>query len=318
MSGTRPFRLERSVLVVPASNPKMIGKAAASEADAVCLDCEDAVAPGLKAEARANVVTALNTLDFGGKVRQVRINGLDTPFAYRDLVEIAEGAGANLDLVVLPKAGCREDILFVASLLDQIEMAAGSKPHRTGIAALIETAAGMANIQAIAAAGPRLESLIFGSGDFAASMQMPLETIGGADGNDALYPGHRWHFALQSIVVAARANGLRAIDGPYADFRDGAGLERFARIGRALGLDGKWCIHPAQPGTVNAVYSPSEAEISQARRVVEAYGEAQAAGTGAIAVDGKMVDAANLKMCRQVLARAGEARRRAEARQARE
>lgn len=308
MNSEGEVRLERSTLIVPASNPRMIEKAAAARADAVCIDLEDAVAPDMKAEARTHVVDALNGLDFGGKLRQVRINGLDTPFAYRDLVEVVEGAGANLDLVVLPKAGRREDVLFVTTLLDQVEMATCLE-NRIGIAALIETASGIAQIQEIAGASPRLESLIFGSGDFAASMQMPLDTIGGEDENDALYPGHRWHFALQSIAVAARVHGLRAIDGPYAGIRDPEGLERFARMSRSLGFDGKWCIHPSQPETVNAVFSPGEKEIDFARRVMDAYAEAQAAGTGVITVDGKMVDAANLRMCRNVLAKAEGARR---------
>ncbi|MEL6753835.1 MAG: CoA ester lyase [Pseudomonadota bacterium] len=308
MSKTRPFRLERSTLIVPASNPRMIEKAAAAKADAVCVDLEDAVAPTMKAEARNHVVAALNALDFGGKQRQVRINGLDTPFAYRDLIEVVEGAGDKLDLIVLPKASRREDVAFVATMLDQVEEAMGHK-EPTGIAALIETAAGIDNINEIAATSARLESLIFGSGDFAASMQMPLETIGGEDENDSLYPGHRWHFALQSIAIAARVNGLRAIDGPYAGIRDPEGLERFARVSRSLGFDGKWCIHPSQPEIVNAVFSPSEREVEFARRVIDTYAEAQAAGTGAITVDGKMVDAANLKMCRTVLAKAEGARR---------
>ncbi|MEM1149187.1 MAG: CoA ester lyase [Pseudomonadota bacterium] len=308
MSAGHAFRLERSTLIVPASNPRMIEKAAAASADAVCIDLEDAVAPNMKAEARGHVITALTTLDFGGKLRQVRINGLDTPFAYRDLVDVLERAGNALDLIVLPKANRREDILFVTTLMDQVEEAMRhSEP--TGVAALIETASGIANISEIAAASPRLESLIFGSGDFAASMQMPLETIGGEDENDALYPGHRWHFALQSIAVAARVNGLRAIDGPYAGIRDPDGLERFARTARSLGFDGKWCIHPSQPETVNAVFSPSAEEVEFAQRVMDAYASAQAAGTGAITVDGKMVDAANLKMCRTVLAKAEGARR---------
>ncbi|MEM7765943.1 MAG: CoA ester lyase [Pseudomonadota bacterium] len=308
MSETRPFRLERSALIVPGSNPGMIEKAAAARADAVCIDLEDAVAPAMKAEARNHVIGALNTLDFGGKLRQVRINGLDTQFAYRDLVDVLEGAGDTIDLIVLPKASRREDVAFVATLIDQVEAAMGHQ-QPTGIAALIETAAGIANINEIAATSPRLESLIFGSGDFAASMQMPLKTIGGEDENDALYPGHRWHFALQSIAIAARVNGLRALDGPYAGTRDREGMERFARMSRSLGFDGKWCIHPSQLEIVNEVFSPSEREVEFARRVTSAYAEAQAAGTGAITIDGKMVDAANLKMCRTVLAKAQEAQR---------
>ena len=303
-----PSRLERSTLIVPASSPAMIAKAAAARADAVCIDCEDAVAPEAKAEARGHAARALATLDFGGKLRLVRINGLDTPFAYRDLVEIGEGAGANLDFVVVPKVGGRDEVRFVATFLAQIEAACGLA-RRIGIEALIETAAGVLNIGAIAAADPRLEALIYGSGDYAASMGMPMETIGGFGPHDALYPGHRWHHAMHSIVGAARAHGLRAIDGPFADFRDAAELERTARIGRAMGFDGKWCIHPGQPTVVDAVFSPGPDEIARARRIVEAYDAAAAEGRGAISVDGRMVDAANLRMCRDLLARAERAER---------
>ena len=296
-------RLERSTLVVPASNPGMIAKAAAARADAVCIDCEDAVAPNAKAEARRHVVAALTTLDFGGKVRAVRINGLDTPFAYRDLVEIVEGAGAHLDLVVVPKVGGRDEVRFVSTLLGQIEGAIGLE-RPIGIEALIETAAGVLNIRQIVDADPRLEALIYGSGDYAASTGMPMEVIGGFDGHDAIYPGHRWHHVMHTIVGAARAHGLRAIDGPYADFRDAAGLERAARIARAMGFEGKWCIHPSQPAVADAVFSPTPDEVAFAREIADAYDAATAGGRGAIAVRGKMVDAANLRMARETLARA--------------
>lgn len=299
-------RLERSILIVPGSNPAMIAKAAAAKADAVCIDLEDAVAPDAKAQARTNAAEALNTLDFGGKLRLVRINGLDTPFAYRDLIEVAEGAGANLDLVVTPKVNGRDEVRFVDSLLTQIEAACGFiRP--IGIEALIETAAGVLNIREIVSASPRLEALIYGSGDYAASMGMPMETIGGFDASDALYPGHRWHHVMHTLVGAARAHGVRAIDGPFADFKDAAGLDRAARIGRAMGFDGKWCIHPSQPATVDAIYAPSPAEIARAVEVTAAYDEATASGRGAISVGGKMVDAANLRMSRDTLARARRA-----------
>ena len=299
-------RLERSVLIVPGSNPAMIAKAAAAQADAVCIDLEDAVAPDAKAEARGHVVQALNTLDFGGKLRLVRINGLDTPFAYRDLVEVGESAGANLDLIVVPKVNGRDEVRFVDSFLSQIEAARGlARP--IGVEALIETAGGVLNIRKIVTASPRLEALIYGSGDYAASMGMPMETIGGYDANDALYPGHRWHHVMHTLVGAARAHGLRAIDGPFAGIKDPEELERTARIGRAMGFDGKWCIHPSQPAVVDAVYSPTAAQIAHATEVVATYDTAAAAGTGAISVGGKMVDAANLRMCRDTLARARRA-----------
>ena len=303
---TVPDRLERSVLVVPASNPAMIAKAAGAKADAICIDCEDAVAPDQKAAARANVVQALTTLDFGTKLRQVRINGIDTPFAYRDLTEIVEGAGASLDIIVVPKANGRDELKFVDTLLTQIEAATGLTTP-IGIEALIETAAGIHNIRDVVTSSPRLEALIFGSGDYAASMQMPLETIGGLDANDALYPGHRWHHPMHTIVAAARASGLRAIDGPFAGIRDPEGLDRMARIGRVMGFDGKWCIHPSQPETVDRIFAPSAKEIEIAQATLAAYAQAVAEGRGAVSYNSKMVDAANLRMCGQTMARARRA-----------
>jgi citrate lyase beta subunit len=284
----------------------MLAKAAKAQADAICIDCEDAVAPDQKAGARANACEALTTLDFGTKLKLVRINGLDTEHGYRDLVDIVEAAGAHLDLVVVPKVSGRDEIRFVDMMLAQIEAAVGvTRP--IGIEALIETAAGVHNIGAVADASPRLEALIFGSGDFAASIQMPLDSIGGLDAHDALYPGHRWHHAMHSIVTAARAYGLRAIDGPFANFKDADGLARAAQIARVLGFDGKWCIHPSQPATVDAAFAPTAQEIGHAERVLAAYEQARAEGRGAVAVDGKMVDAANLRMCRHILARAKSA-----------
>ena len=307
MSGAGAQRIARAVLIVPASSPAMIAKAAASDADEVCIDLEDAVAPDHKAAARGHVVEALRSLDFGGKTRAVRINGVDTPYAYRDVIEVVEAAGAALDTLVVPKVSGADELRFVDLLLRQIEDAA-ALPRPIGLEALVETAAGVLNIAAVAGATPRLEALIFGSGDFAASMQMPLETIGGFDAHDALYPGHRWHHAMQSIVTAARARGLRAVDGPYAAFKDADGLDRACAIGRALGFDGKWCIHPGQVTAVNAAYSPSSAEIGWAREVTAAYDQALAAGRGAVSVGGKMIDEASLRACRLILGRARRAR----------
>ncbi len=303
MSAAAPPRLERSILIVPASSPAMIAKAAAATADAVCIDCEDAVAPDQKAAARGHAAHALNTLDFGGKLKLVRINGLDTPFAYRDVVEIVEAAGARLDLIVVPKVNGRDEVRFVDTLLTQVEAACGLA-RAIGIEALIETAAGVLNIRDVVTASPRLEALIYGSGDYAASVGMPLDAIGAFDAHDALYPGHRWHHVMGAVVNAAHAHGLRAIDGPFAPFRDGEGLEKAARIARVMGFDGKWCIHPSQPATVDAVFAPTAKEIAFAQEVVAAYAEAQAAGRGAISVQGRMVDAANLRMCGEILARA--------------
>jgi len=298
-----PVRLERSVLVVPGSSGKMIGKAAASDADAVCIDLEDAVAPSEKPAARKATVEGILAHDFGTKAVHVRINGLDTAFAYRDLIDIVEGAAEKLDLIVVPKVSGRDELSAVSLILDGIEAALGTD-KRIGLAALIETAEGLHNVDAVVSATDRLESLIFGSGDFAASMAMPLEVIGGMDDHDAAYPGHRFHHALASIVTAARAHGLRAIDGPFAGFKEPEKLQSYAAMTRALGFDGKWCIHPSQPAIVNTIFGPSPVDIAWASEVNAAYQAAMADGKGAISVRGKMVDAANLRMVERILTQA--------------
>ena len=290
------------MLFVPGARPDMMAKAAASAADAVCLDLEDSVTPDEKPASRGHVVKALLELDFGARVRLVRINGLDTPFAYRDLVEVVEGAGARLDAVMVPKVGSARDVWFVDTLLSQLESHTG-RTGTIGIEAQIESAAGYVALKEIAAAAPRLRSLIFGPGDFAASMRMPSAGIGEFDVNDDLYPGHRWHAVMLAIVAAARANGLRAVDGPYGQYKDAAGFERSSRIARALGFDGKQCIHPSQLAAANAVFSPSEQEIAHATAVVQAVSDAAAAGKGAAVHDGKMIDAASLRMARTILDR---------------
>jgi len=298
-----PERWDRSILAVPASEPRKVEKAVASQADAVFLDLEDAVPPDLKDIARAQAVRALRELDWGGKTRMVRINGVDTPWAYRDLVEVCEQAGAQLDCVIVPKVTRPEELAFVDILLTQIEARLGLR-KRVAVHALVETAAGLARVEQLAAATPRLEALSFGPGDFAASAGVPSSAIGTEDSWDAVYPGHRWHYAMTRVVVAARAAGLRVFDGPAAEFRDLEAFRRLCRVARALGFDGKWCIHPAQIPVVHEVFAPTEEELAWARRVVAAYEEAQASGRGAITVDGRMVDAASLRMAQATLARA--------------
>ena len=295
-------RVTRSMLFVPASRPAMIAKAAASAADAVCIDLEDSVAPPEKAASRAHVIQALRELDFGHRVRMVRINALDTPYAYRDIVEVVEAAGARLDLVMLPKAASARDVAFVDTLLSQIEWHLGLT-RAIGIEAQIESAAGFLYAREIVTASPRLEALIFGPGDYAASMRMPASAVGELDANDALYPGHRWHAVMQTVVAAARAHQLRAMDGPYASFKDEAGFERSCRIARAMGFDGKQCIHPAQLATTNTVFSPSAEEVASAAAIVAAFDAAVAGGQGAATHDGKMIDAASLRMARTILDR---------------
>ena len=295
-------RLTRSQLYVPASKPAMIQKAAASAADAVCIDLEDSVTLAEKASSRANVIHALKEIDFGRRVRMFRINGLDTPFAYRDLVEVVEAAGDRLDAVMIPKVGSARDIEFVDTLLTQIE-AHIRLTRQIGLEAQIETASGFLHAAEIAGASPRLEALIFGAGDYAASMRMPSSAIGEADEHDEIYPGHRWHAVMHTIVAAARVNGLRCLDGPYAGYTDAAGLARACQIALAMGFDGKQCIHPAQLAAVNATFTPSLEEVTKAGAVLKAYEAAAAAGQGAATHDGRMIDAANLRMARTILER---------------
>lgn len=297
-----PARLSRSMLFVPGSKPALMAKAAASAADMVCLDLEDSVVPAEKAASRAHVVTALREIDFGARTRIVRINALDSPFAYRDVIDVVEGAGDRVDLLMLPKASSARDVVFVDMLLTQVEASRGlTRP--IGVEAQIESAAGFLNVREIASASPRLEALIFGPGDFAASMQMPAANIGEPDRFDQLYPGHRWHAVMQTIVASARANGLRCMDGPYAAYQDAPGLDRMALIARAMGFDGKQCIHPGQLATVNAVFSPSDEEVSKAEALVKAYAAAVAAGQGAATHDGRMIDAVSLRLAESTLGR---------------
>ena len=295
----RRRRLHRSELAVPGSRPSLFEKAAASAADYVFLDLEDAVAPDDKESARHNVIEALAGIDWRAaqKTVSVRINGLDTPYMYRDLIDVVEQAGAHLDTVLIPKVGVPGDVYTVDALLSQMEQALGLR-HRIGVEALIETALGMANVEAVAAASPRLEALHFGVADYAASCRARTMTIGGLNPG---YPGDQWHSALSRLLVACRANGLRAIDGPFGDFSDPEGFTAGARRAAALGYDGKWAIHPAQVDLANEVFTPPAAEVEQARRVLEALDEAAAAGRGAAQLDGRMIDAASARMARNVV-----------------
>jgi citrate lyase subunit beta/citryl-CoA lyase len=300
----RRQRLHRSELAVPASNPAMIDKAAESAADVVFLDLEDAVAPPEKAQARRNAIQALNDIDWAEKRKtvSVRINGLDTHYMYRDVVDIMEQAGDRVHTLLVPKVGVTADLYMVDALVNQIEQGRGFST-RVGIEALIETALGMANVEEIARFGatlcPRLEALHFGVADYAASLRARTVNIGGLNPD---YPGDQWHAAISRMVIACRAYGLRAIDGPFGDFSDPDGYRLGARRAAALGCEGKWAIHPSQVALANEVFSPPEAEVSRARRIIEALREAEAAGKGAAALDGRMIDAASEKMANNVLA----------------
>lgn len=291
----------RSELAVPGSNQRMISKALASEADVVFLDLEDAVAEGEKTAARATVAQAIREGDWGDKRPAFRVNPLDSPRFYRDLIDVVETAGERVALVVLPKVNRPEDVYVADTLLTQVEAHLG-RSQKIGIEAQIETAEGLINCERVAAASPRVEALTFGPGDFAASAGMPAAKIGMPDAWDDRFPGHRWSYAMSRIVIAARAAGIRPIDGPFADFRDLEGLRRSAEIARALGFDGKWCIHPAQIPIVNDVFSPSEDEVAWARRVLAALAAAERAGAGAVDVDGQMLDGASIRMAQRTLA----------------
>lgn len=296
-------RLQRSTLAVPASNPAMIDKAVGSSADFVFLDLEDAVAPPEKEQARRNAVQALRDIDWAarGKTVSVRINGLDTHYMYRDVVDIMEQAGDRVHTLLVPKVGVPADLYMVDAMVNQIEQGRGYTT-RVGLEALIETALGMANVKAIAqfaqSGQNRLEALHFGVADYAASMRARTVNIGGLNPD---YPGDQWHASITRMVIACRAYGLRAVDGPYGDFSDPEGYKAGARRAAALGCEGKWAIHPSQVMLANEVFSPPEAEVTRARRIIEELRKAEAEGKGAAALDGKMIDAASERMARNVL-----------------
>ena len=292
-------RLQRSELAVPGSNPAMFEKALGSAADYIFLDLEDAVAPADKEQARVNVIQALNQLDWRGKGKTicVRVNGIDTHYFYRDMVDVVEQAGARLDVILIPKVGVAGDVYLTDALLTQIE-AARQIPHRIGIDVLIETALGMANVEAIAQSSRRLEAMHFGVADYAASMRARTVSIGGLNPD---YPGDQWHASITRMIVACRAYGLRPIDGPFGDFKDPEAYQAAARRGAALGIEGKWAIHPSQIELANQVFSPPEAEVTRARRILEALAQAAKDGKGAAQLDGKMIDAASARMANVVV-----------------
>ena len=306
-------RLQRSQLAVPASNPAFFEKAARSNADVVFLDLEDAVAPSEKASARHRAIEALNDIDWGQKTLQVRINGLDTEYMYRDVVEIVETC-PRLDMLLLPKVGVSADVYALDMLVTQIELAT-KRTKRLGFDILIETALGMANVESIAASSKRIEALSFGAGDYAASTRARSTIIGGGnpdygvlaaqigDQQRAFHLGDVWHYAQSRVLVACRAYGLRPIDGPYGDYSDPAGFEAAARRAAALGYEGKWAIHPSQIGLANTVFSPSDAELSTARRIMVAMTDAQRQGRGAVSLDGRLIDIASIKMAENLLSK---------------
>ena len=294
----------RSILSVPGHQTKMHAKAAKSTADVIMLDLEDSVPLAAKAAARRQVITALQEMDWQTKTLTVRINGLDSAFGYRDLLEVAEASGECVDAFVVPKVNHPGDIHFVSRMLDGIELArAFSNP--IGIEVSIETAAGLARVVEIAATSSRIRALVFGIADYSASVGARLASLSGhGETEETLYPGHRWHFALSRIIMAAKAHGLMALDAPFGNFKDPAGLERSAAMASALGCDGKWAIHPDQIEILNRVFSPSIEDIQRAQKVILAAEGALLQGRGAIAVEGRMVDQATVRLARQLYAQA--------------
>ncbi len=294
-------RVQRCELAVPGSNPEMFEKALKSGVDFVFLDLEDAVAPDDKLQARKNIIEAINDLDWKGHgiTLSVRINGLDTQYMVRDVVDLVEQAGAKLDTVLIPKVGIYADVYMVEAMLKQLEVQQGLS-NAIGIECLIETALGMANVEDIARQGStgRLEALHFGVADYAASNRARTTNIGGLNPD---YPGDQWHAAISRMTVACRAYGLRPIDGPFGDINDPEGYKRAAKRAAALGCEGKWAIHPSQISLANDVFTPPAAEVDKARRILAALADAAAQGKGAAALDGRLIDAASERMANNVV-----------------
>ena len=310
-------RMNRSELAVPGSQPKFFEKAIASETDIIFLDLEDAVAPDEKPQARKNIIEALNDLDWSSKSVSVRINGLDTPWMYRDVVDVVEQAGQFVDLIMIPKIGTAADVYALDMLVTQIQAAKGQK-NKIGFELIIETALGMQNLADIAGGSERNESLHFGVADYAASTGARTTNIGGPNpnyqiltdsingNNREVHWGDMWHYALSKMVVVARANGLRPIDGPFGDFSDPDGFTAAALRASALGCEGKWAIHPSQIPLANNAMNPSPEEIEKAKQIIEAMQQAEADGRGAATLDGKLIDYASIRQAESLLIKLGE------------
>jgi citrate lyase subunit beta / citryl-CoA lyase len=295
------MRLRRCELSTPGSNEKMIEKALGTDADVVFLDLEDAVAPNQKVASRGKVIGALQTLNWGKKTRAFRMNNIETEYAYGDVIEVVEKAGEHLDLIIIPKVKAARDVFWVDTLLTQIETRLKRK-RKIALEVLIEEVEALINVEEIARSSPRLEAIIFGPGDFSASQGVRMgKTIGGSV---TAYPGDIWHYARSKIVVAARAAGIDAIDGPYADFRNPDGYREEAIRSATIGFAGKWAIHPSQIDLANEIYSPTRDEVERARKLEASYAKAEAEGLGAVTFDGVMIDAASVRIIRNVIDKA--------------
>ncbi len=307
-----PARPNRCQLFGPGSRPELFEKMAASSADVINLDLEDSVSPADKAAARANIILAINEIDWGTKTLSVRINGLDTEFWYRDVVDILEQAGERIDLFMIPKAGCAADIYAVDALASAIETAKG-RAKKVGFEVIIETALGFRNVAEIATASPRMQAMSLGAADFAASMGMQTTGIGGtqenyymlapkeAGGERAPIYGDPWHGVTAAIVAACRSAGILPVDGPFGDFSDDEGFLAQARRAATMGMVGKWAIHPKQVALANSVFTPSEAQVGEARAILAAMEEAEAKGQGAAVYKGRLIDLASIRQAKVIV-----------------
>ena len=292
-------RLQRSELAVPGSSPHMFEKAINSNADYIFLDLEDAVSPNDKIKARENIIKSLREMPWkeSKKTISIRINSLDTYYMYRDIIEIIEEVGDKIDTILIPKVGTASDVYLVDCLLSQIEESKNFK-EKIGLECLIETALGMSNIKQIAISSDRLEALHFGVADYAASIQARTVVIGGLNPD---YPGDQWHHGLSQLAMTCRAYGLRAIDGPFGDFKDPEAYTNSAKRAAAIGFEGKWAIHPSQIELANNVFSPLEEEVQKASRIIEELKKASNEGKGAAQLDGRMIDAASARMAKNIV-----------------
>ena len=308
---SKPTRVNRSQLFVPGSKPDLFKKASESNADIICLDLEDAVAPQDKDAAKQNVIKALNDHDFGTKTISVRINGLDTHYCYRDVVDLMENTGERLDLIMIPKVGVPEDVYAIDMLVTQIEDKT-NREKKIGFELIVETSMGITNLDRIITGSKRIESLHFGYADYAASVRMRTTNIGGSnqdysiltdeiEGNRKVHWNDMWHYPISKMTTIGRAHGLRIIDGPYGDFSDPEGFKSHAKRTAILGCEGKWAIHPSQVDLANEVFTLPEKEVQKARDIIDAMKKAQESGAGAATLNGKLIDAASIRQAEQII-----------------
>ena len=308
---SKPTRVNRSQLFVPGSKPDLFKKASESNADIICLDLEDAVAPQDKDAAKQNVIKALNDHDFGTKTISVRINGLDTHYCYRDVVDLMENTGERLDLIMIPKVGVPEDVYAIDMLVTQIEDKT-NREKKIGFELIVETSMGITNLDRIITGSKRIESLHFGYADYAASVRMRTTNIGGSNqdysiltdeinGNRKVHWNDMWHYPISKMTTIGRAHGLRIIDGPYGDFSDPEGFKSHAKRTAILGCEGKWAIHPSQVDLANEVFTLPEKEVQKAKDIIDAMKKAQESGAGAATLNGKLIDAASIRQAEQII-----------------